>query len=129
MLKKLKHVGIAVKSIDETMARWSKQFGAVEVRERKTFEPIGQTSTLVQIGDTYIELMEPWGTEESTISKFLANNGEGFHHLSWLTDDVNAEGEHLTETGIKVLGQGQPVIFTHPKSTGGLVFEITEQED
>ena len=129
MLKKLKHVGIAVKSIDETMARWSKQFGAVEVRERKTFEPIGQTSTLVQIGDTFIELMEPWGTEESTISKFLANNGEGFHHLSWLTDDVNAEGEHLTETGVKVLGQGQPVTFTHPKSTGGLVFEITEMED
>lgn len=129
MLKKLKHVGIAVKSIDETMARWSKQFGAVEVRERKTFEPIGQTSTLVQIGDTYIELMEPWGTEESTISKFLAKNGEGFHHLSWLTDDVNAEGEHLTETGVKVLGQGDPVIFTHPKSTGGLVLEITEMED
>lgn len=129
MLKKLKHVGIAVKSIDETMERWSKQFGAVEVRERKTFEPIGQTSTLVQIGDTFIELMEPWGTEESTISKFLANNGEGFHHLSWLTDDVKAEGEHLTETGVKVLGQGQPVIFTHPKSTGGLVFEITEMED
>lgn len=129
MLKKLKHVGIAVKSIDETMARWSKQFGAVEVRERKTFEPIGQTSTLVQIGDTFIELMEPWGTEESTISKFLANNGEGFHHLSWLTDDVKAEGEHLAETGVKVLGQGQPVIFTHPKSTGGLVLEITEMED
>ena len=129
MLKKVKHVGIAVKSIDATMAEWSKKFGAVEVRPRKTFAEIGQTSTLIEIGETRFELMEPYGEQESTISKFLERSGEGFHHLSWLCDDVNKTAQELSDAGVKVLGAGNPVIFTHPKSTGGLVFEITEEED
>ena len=128
MLTKVKHIGFAVNSIDETMERWSKAYGAVEIRERKTFAEIGQTSTLVAIGETHFELMEPYG-EEGTIPKFLRTHGEGFHHLSWLSSDLEADTEMLEAAGVKVLGKGQPVIFTHPKTTDGVVFEITEMDD
>ena len=97
MLLKVKHIGYVCRSIDDTMAEWSAKFGAKEVRPRKTFAEIGQTSTLVEIGETRFELMEPYG-------------------------DLDA-------AGVKVLGAGNPVIFTHPKTCSGFVFEITEEED
>lgn len=128
MLVKVKHIGFAVNSIDKTMKHWSAAYGAKEVRERKTFAQIGQTSTLVQIGETCFELMEPYG-EEGVVPKFLKTHGEGFHHLSWLSNDLAADCEQLEAAGVKVLGKGQPVVFTHPKTTDGVVFEITEIED
>ena len=129
MLLKVKHIGYVCRSIDDTMAEWSAKFGAKEVRPRKTFAEIGQTSTLVEIGETRFELMEPYGDQPSTVSKFLERSGEGFHHLSWICDDVNKTAEELDAAGVKVLGAGNPVIFTHPKTCSGFVFEITEEED
>lgn len=129
MIEKVKHIGVAVHSIDQTMELWSQIFGAVELK-RASFEIVGQTSALVQIGNTYIELMEPLeGAERSTVRKYLETHGEGIHHLSLKSDDLAGEIENLGKHGVKVLGAGQPVVFTHPKTSGGVVYEITEMED
>ncbi len=128
MLKKVKHIGFAVKSIDETMQRWTAAYGAREVRPRKTFAEIGQTSTLVTIGDTYFELMEPYG-DVGVVPKFLEKHGEGLHHLSFLSDDLKEDCKNLTAAGVRLLGEGQPIVFTHPKTSDGVVMEITEEDD
>lgn len=130
MIKGLNHIGIAVKSIDETMKRFSPLFGAKEIG-RKTFAEIGQTSALIQMGDFYIELMEPYG-DKGVVPNFLSKHGEGLHHISLLTDDIDAEDEHLAENGVKVMAKAPKgikddrVMFTHPKETNGIVFEIVE---
>lgn len=127
MLQFVKHIGIAVSSIDKTMERWSAQYNAVE-EKRMTIPEIGQTSALVRIGSSYFELMEPFG-DSGVIPAFLARHGEGIHHISLLSDNLNDDVERLEKEGVMVLGKGMPVVFTHPKTSDGIVFEITEQPD
>lgn len=129
MITGIKHIGVAVNSIDSTMELWSKIYGAVELK-RDAFEIAGQTSALVKIGNTYIELMEPLeGIEKSTVRKFLETHGEGLHHLSFKSSDLNEDIDLLEKNGVKVLGKGAPVVFTHPKTTTGIVNEISDMDD
>lgn len=134
MIKGLNHIGVCVNSIDAALETLNKAFGAIEVGElgRMSYEKLGQTSALIQIGDFKIELMEPYGEVEGTVGKFLRRHGEGLHHISLITDDIDGDDEHLAEAGIHSLGKapkgikGDRVMFTHPKETSSIVFEITE---
>ncbi|MCR4443442.1 MAG: VOC family protein [Peptococcaceae bacterium] len=130
MLKELLHIGFVVRSIDETMKSLLK-LGAVELG-RKAFPETGQTSALISIGNTRYELMEPLG-ENGVVPKYLEKHGEGFHHISFLCGNVDEECARLEREGIKVLnktiGDGKHKFFTHPKSSGGIIYEISEQYD
>ena len=134
----LNHIGICVNSIDAALETLNKAFGAYECGEiepgkigRMSYAKLGQTSALIQLGDFKIELMEPYGEVEGTVGKFLKKHGEGLHHISLITDDIDADDEHLAENGIHSLakapkGPHDRVMFTHPKETSSIVFEITE---
>ena len=130
MIKGLNHIGIVVKDIDETMKLFSRIFGAEEIG-RKTFAELGQTSALISIGDLKIELMAPY-SDKGVVPDFLRTRGEGFHHISVITDDIDAEDEHLAKNGINVIAKAPKgikddrVMFTHPKQTNSIVFEIVE---
>jgi len=130
MITGLNHIGIAVKDIDETMKLFSRLFGAKEIG-RKTFAELGQISALISIGDFKIELMAPYG-EKGVVPDFIRKRGEGLHHISVVTDDLDAEDERLADNGVKVLGKtpkgvkDDRVMFTHPRETNGIVFEIVE---
>ena len=130
MFTKLLHIGIAVRSIDETM-KLLKKMGAVEVG-RKELPWIGQTSALIQLGDTRYELMEPLG-EVGVVQKYLSKQGQGVHHISFKCDDIEETYTRLTEEGVEVLnkkpGDGKTRFFTHPKSTGGIMYEVNELDD
>lgn len=137
MIKGLYHVGVVVKSIDATLETLRNAVGAVEIgaEGRKSFPRIGQTSALVRIGDFTLELMEPYGDVKGTVSKFLEKRGEGLHHISLLSDDLDGDDEHLKSVGINVLGktpkdvESDRVMFTHPKESAGIVFEITQLKE
>ena len=74
--------------------------------------------------------MEPVpGVEKSTVRKYLDTHGEGFHHLSFKSDNLSEDIERMKGEGVKIIGEGFPIVFTHPKTTGGTVLEITEQDD
>jgi len=130
MIKGLNHIGIVVKDIDETMRLFSRIFGAEELG-RKTFEELGQTSALISIGDFMIELMAPYG-DKGVVPDFLRKRGEGLHHISVITDDIDAEDDHLAKNGVDVMAKAPKgikddrVMFTHPRQTKGIVFEIVE---
>lgn len=126
MITGLNHIGIAVESIDQTM-HILEIFGARELGW-KTYPELGQTSCMVQIGDSLLELMEPIGTQ-GVVPKFLATHGQGLHHISLLTDDLVQEAASIAERGIRVLGNPNGelrVVFTHPKDTKGVVYELTD---
>lgn len=130
MIKGLNHIGIVVKDIDETMKLFSRIFEAKEIG-RKTFAELGQTSALISIGDLKVELMAPYG-DKGVVPDFLRKRGEGLHHISVITDDIDAEDEHLAINGINAIAKtpkgvnDDRVMFTHPKQTNSIVFEIVE---
>jgi methylmalonyl-CoA/ethylmalonyl-CoA epimerase len=128
MITGVGHIGLAVKSIDETLAKWSVLFGARELG-RKALPELGQTSALVAIGDSRFELMEPLG-EDGVVPAFLEKHGEGFHHISFHSDSLDQDRALMEQAGVRVVGiPGEPVMFTHPRSTNGVVFEITDRPD
>jgi len=131
----IEHIGIAVTSLDEAIPFYEKMLGLKcfaieEVADQKV------RTAFFRIGQTKIELLE--GTsEDSAISKFIANNGGrgGIQHVALnITDGVgNALGE-LEEKGCRLIdkaprkgAEGLNIAFLHPKSTCGTLIELCEQ--
>ncbi len=130
MIKGFNHIGLAVHSIDETMAFMSKAFGA-KIVFKQTAPEMGQTSAIVKIGDSYLELMEPCG--EGVVKKYLEKHGPGFHHISIKTDNFEEDSKYLEEIGVTVFGKMDIGIgkggFTLPKTSGGLLYEILQMQE
>ena len=134
MLKKIDHIGIAVKSIEAAKTFYEGVLGLVCERIEEVASQKVKTA-FFPIGDIHIELLEAID-EESPIAKFIAKNGEGIHHIAYACDSVEehldkarAEGCRLIhETPIVGAGNKQ-VAFLHPASTFGVLTEFCAQED
>lgn len=132
MYKRLSHVGIAVKSIENSSRTFSKLFNLTkshteEVKDQKV------KVTFFEIGEGGIELLEPTSTE-SPVAKFIEKRGEGVHHLSFEVDDIEAEITRLKGEGFQMVDEkprlgadGFKVAFLHPKSTHGVLVEISQK--
>lgn len=129
MVTGINHLGIVVKSIDETLAFLRAAFGAEEI-ERIEFPELKQISCIVRIGDGNLELMEPTASD-GTAGKFLESKGGGLHHVSLLCDDVQALCQELEGKGLKVIGKmfenSPKLAFLHPKSGKGILYELAEK--
>lgn len=129
----LDHIAIAVKSIPLTQKIYEDlglTFSKVieEVKEQKVLTSFAQIDQ-----NAHIELLQPT-SEESTIHKFIESKGEGIHHLCFKVPDVKAKTLELTQKGYKFiyseprLGAGGCLVnFIHPKSTGGVLIEISQR--
>ena len=128
MITGINHIGICVKCIDNVLDVWKKSMNPIEIG-RASYPKMGQTSAMIKIGSSFFELMEPIG-EEGVIAEFLKKYGEGIHHISIHSTNIRADKAAFEAVGIRVLGKaGDPMLFTHPKSNFGIVFEITENEN
>lgn len=126
----LDHIGIAVSSLEEGLefyrALGLRLEGTDEVPEQ------GVRVGFLPIGDTRLELLEPTGPD-SPIAKYLEKRGPGLHHLCVRVDDVEAAMRRLADAGYRLLSdEPQPgahgcrVCFVHPKSTGGILLELSQ---
>jgi methylmalonyl-CoA/ethylmalonyl-CoA epimerase len=129
----LDHIAIAVKSIPLTQKIYE-DFGLTfskvieEVKDQKVLTSFAQIDQ-----NAHIELLQPT-SEDSTIHKFIESKGEGIHHLCFKVPDVKAKTLELTQKGYKFiysvprLGAGGCLVnFIHPKSTGGVLIEISQR--
>jgi len=130
MIDGIDHIGIAVRSIDEARKAWETLGLAVEAIEEVPQE--GVRVALIPCGGSRIELLEAT-REDSPIARFLEQRGPGIHHLCLATDDVRGADAHLREAGYRVLrpeptrgAGGCWVQFVHPKSTGGVLLELSQ---
>ena len=129
MVKGIHHIGIVVTRIDDVLPFLQEAFGAEE--ERRIEIPMAkQISSLVRIGESFLELIEP--TDPSgTAGKFLRSKGGGLHHISLNCDDAKAECDTLEQSGLKILRKESNGKlkggFIHPKSSIGILFELTEE--
>ena len=132
MIGKIDHIGIAVRSIAEARGLYEAMGLRVEAIEEVPHE--GVRVALIPCGESRIELLEPMH-EESPIAKFLEKKGPGIHHLCLGSDDVRGDDSRLRAAGYQVLrpeptrgAGGCWVQFVHPKSTGGVLLELSEGE-
>ena len=129
MIKKIDHLGIAVKSLDEAVALYE---GALGLKCEKREEVPSQKvrTAFFSVGEVHLELLEPTDPE-SPIAKFIEKNGEGIHHVAFGTDDISAQLAQAAGAGVRLINQ-EPfegaaeklVAFLHPKSTRGVLTEF-----
>ena len=132
MLKKLTHVGIAVKNLEDSIKTFSKLFqsgtaGTESVPDQKV------KLAFFHIGDTSIELTQAT-SPDSPIAKFIEKRGEGVHHLSFEVEDIKAEIARLKAEGFQLIDEtprlgagGYWIAFIHPESTNGVLVEISQK--
>jgi methylmalonyl-CoA/ethylmalonyl-CoA epimerase len=132
-VKKIDHVGVAVPSIDEALARYRAVLG-LEARERELVEAQKTEAALLPIGETSIELIEPKGNEG--LAKFLDKRGPGLHHIAVEVEGIESALALLESLGVPLLdkaprrgARGHKVAFVHPKATGGVLVELVEPEE
>ena len=130
MLKKIDHLGIAVKSLDEAVPYYENALGLkCEHREEVASQKV--RTAFFTVGEVHLELLEPTDPE-SPIAKFLEKNPSGgVHHIAFGTDNIDQQLKQAAAAGVKLIHQ-QPfegaadklVAFLHPKSTYGVLTEF-----
>lgn len=131
MIRKVNHVGIVVRSLDEALDLYVKTFG-FERSEIMTREEMGMRSATISLGEVTFEIMEPID-DQSGIHAFLQKRGEGLHHVSLEVDDMRKErtsleskGIHFLETEARYVDHSY-VSFIHPKFTKGVLIELVQR--
>ena len=127
------HVGIAVNDIDAAL----KFFGDVFQTPPAAVEELadqGVRATLIQVGQTRLELLEPL-SPESAVGRFIERRGEGLHHLALNVDDIQGKLAILAGRGIQLVdekpreGLSGSIAFIHPRSVFGVLTELVESVD
>ena len=127
----LDHVAVAVEDLEKSKEIY-RHLGLVFDQEHEIVEAEGVETAFAPIsGETNLELLSPHG-EDGPIHRFLKKRGPGIHHLCFRVSDVKKTCEHLTELGYRLLkpeptlgAGGKLVNFIHPKSTGGVLIEVS----
>lgn len=131
-MKKIEHIGIAVKNLEDSNKLFSKLFGKDHYKT-EVVESEGVKTSFFKVGKNKIELLEATN-EESPIAKFIEKKGEGVHHIAFDVKDINAEVERLKKEDFVVLNDtpkkgadNKLVVFLHPKSTNGVLIELCQE--
>jgi methylmalonyl-CoA/ethylmalonyl-CoA epimerase len=133
VIGRIDHIGIAVRSIEEGRKFYEALGLTVEHVEEVPDE--GVRVAMMRCGESRIELLEPL-SDDSVVAKFLEKRGPGVHHLCLASDDLKADDARLREAGIEPMrpeptrgAGGGWVQFVHPKSTGGVLVELSGLPD
>lgn len=132
MIKKVSHIGIAVKDLDAGIAFYQKLGLTLEAIEEVPSQKV--KVAFFPCGDTRIELLAPT-TEDSPIAKFIEKKGEGIQHVAFGVDDLPAALKAMEEQDIQLIDKeprpgahGADIAFMHPKSTLGVLLELCKEK-
>lgn len=130
-MKKIEHIGIAVKDLVVSNALFEKLLGVSPYKQEEV-ESEGVTTSFFKSDTSKIELLASTD-ENSVIAKFIEKKGEGMHHIAFEVDDIEQEIRRLKEEGFHVLNEipkkgadNKLVVFLHPKSTNGVLIELCQ---
>ena len=133
-MKKIEHIGIAVKSLQDSNEMYTKLLGKQPYKTEAVASE-GVTTSFFEMGDSKIELLEAT-KGDGPIAKFLEKRGEGIHHIAYAVDDIKAEMNRLKSEGFTILNEtpkkgadNKWVVFLHPKTTGGVLIELCQDID
>jgi len=130
----IEHIGIAVKSLEESIAYYEgilglKCYAVEEVKEQRV------KTAFFMVGQTKLELLESTDPE-GPVGKFLEKKGEGVHHLAFATSNLEEALVQMEEKGVALIdkkprkgAEGLDIAFLHPKSTHGVLTELCEDKN
>ncbi len=124
------HVGVAVKDIEKALEFFQRVFGTPAAVVSELPEQ-GVRATLIQVGQTRLELLEPLG-EETPVGRFVERRGEGLHHLALNVSDLGGKLRMLETMGLDLVdrepreGLAGSIAFVQPKSVFGILTELVE---
>jgi methylmalonyl-CoA/ethylmalonyl-CoA epimerase len=131
-MRKIEHIGIAVKSLETSNLLFEKLFGQAPYKQEEVISEGVKTSFFMN-GPNKIELLEATN-DDSPIAKFIAKKGEGIHHIAFDVEDIFTEISRLKEEGFVVLNEipkkgadNKLVAFLHPKGTNGVLIELCQE--
>lgn len=132
MIEKINHIGIAVTSLNDKVPFYRdvlglNHLGTEDVPDQKV------RLAMFRVGEVTIELLEPTDPE-SPVARFIAKNGEGLHHISYHVDDIEAAIASAVAKGVEMIdpvprpgAHGTRIAFMHPRSSGRVLTELTEE--
>lgn len=133
MIKRIEHLGLAVKSIDDTLKTFETLL-STGCYKQELVESEGVKTAFLMVGESKIELLEAT-SQDSPIAKFLEKKRGTFHHVAFEVDDIDAELERLSGEGFQLIHQtpkdgadNKRIAFLHPKSTEGLLVELCQEK-
>ncbi len=123
------HIGIAVADLDEALAFYRDVLGLVP-SPPETVD--GAEIVALSLGDVAVELLHPL-TTNGPVAKFLARRGPGIHHVCYRVPDLDQALETCRQAGYRLVDEtprvghgGHRIAFVHPKSTAGILIELTD---
>ncbi len=132
-MKKIEHIGIAVKDLDAAEKLYAKLLG-VEPYKREEVKSQKVMTSFLRMGPNKIELLAAT-SEDSVIHKYLEKKGEGMHHIAFAVTDIKAEMQRLKDEGFRLLQEAPSagadnklVCFLHPKGTTGVLVELVQEK-
>ena len=132
LLTDIDHVAIAVRDLEAAIDYYREAFGAV-VTHREIVDRDGVEEALIKVGSSYIQLTRST-RDDSPIARFLANRGEGLHHVAYRVDDCAQALEAMKAAGAIAIDQaprpgsrGTTVAFIHPKGSFGTLIELVQE--
>lgn len=131
MLKRIDHVCVAVKNLDEALKFYNDVLGLKPSRIEEVPDQ-GVKAALIPVGDTEIELLEPTDPQGG-VARFLETRGEGIHHICIEVDNVDEELKSLEAKGVRLIdkqgrkGLAGKIGFLHPKAMMGILVELAQK--
>ncbi len=126
---RVSHIGIAVEALADSLPFFRDVLG---LREVKLDDSDGARIVGFSAGEPLVELLEA-DDPASPIARFVAKRGAGIHHICFSVDDLDATLERCRAAGIQLIdekprigAEGKRIAFLHPKSTGGVLVELSD---
>ncbi len=130
-MRRIHHIGIAVKNLEDAIKIYQDILGDLEVHEEEVPEQKVKVKAF-PLRESRIELLEPT-SPESPIAKYMEKRGEGIHHIAFEVEDILETLKSLKEKGYRLIDEkprqgamGMQIAFVHPKSTRGVLIEICQ---
>ena len=132
MIKKIEHIGIAVKDLKKSEKLFEKLLGEKPYKTEEV-KSEGVVTSFFKVADQKVELLHA-ASEDSSISKFIEKRNEGIHHLAFHVDNVEKEVERLQGLGFEFISpipkkgaDNKMIVFLHPRTTNGVLIELCEE--
>lgn len=133
MVKKVDHIGIAVKNLEETLKFYQDVMG-MDLAGTEVVEEQHVKVAFLPIGDTEIELLESTDPE-GPIARYIDKKGEGVQHIAYKVEDIEVAIAEMKAKGVRMIDEkprygagGAKIAFCHPKSTNGVLVELTQRD-
>lgn len=126
-LTKFDHLVVRVSELEEGIATYRDTLG-LELDRTDQSDALGIKQAFFNLpGGGFIEVVAPLSAD-SAVGKALEGRGEGMHTIAFEVDDLAATCEAMKAGGARLIGEGGPQVFVHPKSTHGILLQLGEKK-